>query len=590
MGTGEYTRRSARLGNLGDVRRVELPDLEASSRAAQGLGRSVAGFGRDVARGFGSLIGDLAQLKREKEERELAIDAVEIKKMWRQRMTNAKNGYMLRLGAAAEGMSVEAGEAFENDVIAVAGEKPDEHQEKLRIMLAGQLNSMMGTITTHEVKELKASSIKAADSLVKSDAVDWASGLMTEETIQGAIMNKNHALDLHGEWSDCEKEAFDRDWCESRYADIIQLELLSCAEEKDYDELEAMIKKDPGFFVSHFPSLKAELQIFNKDGIIPDNLKAGLLKNVKKAKMAFVGEMEYDRRRRVEEIKKGFVEKELGLVSRDMPQTAYMQEYEKMGSDPVLRELAPETALKYLETARRMEEAMEKGKADATEESLSRRLTWNLFCQADGRYDAGKIAADQAEIWRDYKTALMAGAISDTFARSFQGRLQKNLTDQEVKAMRSFYAAFGYIGELDGEGRVSAGVQKENEWTRYYVPENPEYPRGHKPTVKGSELFSLGESFLRTMRELGPEAYRPEVMEKVISRIKSEWYFADFERNRRERVQDFIDIQRNFMAKENENAARESGKKNDGKSGRDVHAGAEGAEDKSADGRRDGGK
>ena len=581
MGTGDYTRRSVKLQNLGEVRRVELPDLSATARASERLGRSVAGFGRDVANGALRLIGDLSAIKEEKEQRELAIDAVEIKKMWRQRMMNGKDGYMLRSGVNADGMSAEAGEAFENDILAVAGEKSEEHQTKLRLMLAGQLNSMMGTLSVHEAKELKASSIRAADSLVKSDAADWAAGLMTEETLQSAVNNKNHALQLHEELSDGEKLIFDRDWAESRYADIINQESLNCAEEGDYTALIEKLEKEPEFFVESFPTLKEELSVFKgEDGsIIRKELIEGLVGKIKKARLHHIGEKEYAKREALREVKDKFVRKELELIEKDLPQTAFMAEYEKMGSDPILKALSPETALQYLETARKMERAIEKHEADATEESLSRRLTWNLFRQTDGRYDEGKIAADQAAIWRDYKTALMAGNISDNFARSFHGRLRSNLSEQEAKAMRRFYSSFGYLGELNSEGEVPFQEQKHLEKTSFAVPEDPANPREEKPRIKGVQLFSLGESFLLTLRELGAEAYRPEVMDKVISNIKGEWHYKDFERNRRERVQDILDIQRNFMAKEGIKNGKESTQGIRGKSG--VRDGVNASKDKS---------
>ena len=73
MGTGDYTRRSVKLQNLGEVRRVELPDLSATARASERLGRSVAGFGRDVANGALRLIGDLSAIKEEKSSANLPL-------------------------------------------------------------------------------------------------------------------------------------------------------------------------------------------------------------------------------------------------------------------------------------------------------------------------------------------------------------------------------------------------------------------------------------------------------------------------------------------------------------------------------------
>ncbi|MBO5905102.1 MAG: hypothetical protein J6Q84_01635 [Kiritimatiellae bacterium] len=554
MGTGDYTRRRVSLGNLGEVRKVELPDLQSSAHAAAKLGQSVAGFGRDIGRGFQNLIVDLAAIKKEKEDRELAIDATEIKKIWRQRMTNPKNGYVHRQGVGADGVSAEAGEAFENDMIAIAGEKSEEHQNRLKLMLAPQRDTLLGSLMQQEARELRASSIRAADELVKSDSLDWAMGAMNNTSAQRAIQNRNHAMNLHTEWSGPEREAYIRDWALSRYADLVLFDLRGATEEVHFDAILKRLKEDPETYLKDLPSLKGELtsvQVSTK--LLPDDFMKGLIKKVEDAKLGKIGEKEHQLKKDRDALKAKCVQFELDLMGKDLPDSEYMLEYKKMADDVELRKLAPEVALKYLETYTRIKDALEKkdnqierAKQGHFEEELSRRLTWNMFCQAEGTYDPQKIATDQAEIWREYKAAMIEGKVSDSFAQTFGRRLKTNLTEQEARAMRMFYSAFGYTGELDKEGYVPASSQKAFGQVNFLVPAESERIRGWK-------LFELGESFLRTLKELDSEVYRPEAMEKVISKMKTDWFVGDFNANRSARVQDLIDIQRNYKAKENLN-------------------------------------
>ena len=70
--------------------------------------------------------------------------------------------------------------------------------------------------------------------------------------------------------------------------------------------------------------------------------------------------------------------------------------------------------------------------------------------------------------------------------------------------------------------------------------------------LTGAQMFELGDMFLRQLRTMGPEAYRPEVMKTMIGEIKAQRMASDFNRNRDILAQKLYNIQRNLGAQQNE--------------------------------------
>ena len=255
-----------------------------------------------------------------------------------------------------------------------------------------------------------------------------------------------------------------------------------------------------------------------------------------------------------ERIKGGFVNREIELIGKDMPSTELVAFYRECGNDPMLQQASPETALQYMKQADRLDKAIRKGVTDQTEDSLSLRLT-NLEereLNGDAGLNGNRIATEQAAIWRDYQTALHAGRLREGFASSFLGRLKNRLTDQERTAMREFYSAFGWHGDLNREGEPSAKDRKD--WAKEKVlapidetqPLTGDVAKGRK--LAGSQMFELGDTFLRQLRTMGPEAYRPEVMKTMIGEIKARHMASDFNRNRDELAWKLLNVQRNLNA------------------------------------------
>ena len=322
---------------------------------------------------------------------------------------------------------------------------------------------------------------------------------------------------------------------------------------EDFDAAIERAEKDPEALFMGNEVLKKEM-----GGEVGEELHRTLLKEMREERDRFIGREKHERMVATEQLKGAMVKKELELMGKDMPQTEWVQFYKDCGNDETLRAVSPETALKYLETAERLDKAIKKGISDQTEETLSLRMTNLMMMEANGdaELQGGKIAAEQAAIWRDYKTALHAGVLSEGFANSYLNRIRNRLTNEEKNAMREFYSSFGWHGDLNGEGEPSAKDRKD--WAKEKVlapvdetqPTTGDVAKGRKLT--GAQMFELGDMFLRQLRTMGPEAYRPEVMKTMIGEIKAQRMASDFNRNRDMLAQKLYNIQRNLGAEQNE--------------------------------------
>lgn len=262
----------------------------------------------------------------------------------------------------------------------------------------------------------------------------------------------------------------------------------------------------------------------------------------------------YETRKEREEKIRDVVKSELSI--RDVPQEQWANNYETLGRDPVLREVDPQRAMAYLDTAREMREAKEVSKVKAAkaaiganEEALALSLSRLQVLELDGSIGEDEINEAQAAIWRKFRVEAMKGGLSESFIRSFQGRLVNRLSDQEKDAMRKLYSAFGFTGELSSDGRISASDHKAIKSESFYAPRSESEPyQDEGKEISGKDLFLYGETFLRTLRTLGPDVNREAVVEKEIARIKADWVSDNFAANRDAAVKSILDISRELKA------------------------------------------
>ncbi len=318
--------------------------------------------------------------------------------------------------------------------------------------------------------------------------------------------------------------------------------------------------------------------------ILTEAQHGAILGEIEVARRNCEGIKAYEQRKVREEKLRDVVKSELSI--RDVPQEQWANNYETLGRDPVLRELDPQRAMAYLDTAREMREAQalarekaaertlelaqksRKAARDANEEALALSLSRLQVLELDGSIGEDEINEAQAAIWRKFRVDAMKGGLSESFIRSFQGRLVSRLSDQEKDAMRKLYSAFGFTGELSSDGRISASDRKAVESESFYAPRSESEPyqeEGKK--ISGKDLFLYGEAFLRTLRTLGPDVNREAVVEKEIARIKADWVRGNFAANRDAAVKNILDISREiktsyFLSNETKNETKDNEVKN----------------------------
>lgn len=571
MATVDYSRRTKKLENAGYTRHAMapiVPDKMAGvdrthawerAYARQGQGWDMATEG--VAKLGKALIGMGALLQEREDERKIDKAAGMVMGIHDRNLTNTDKddngiavGLLNRTGESCLNLPQEGHESLTRTVQAVSEELElsDRQVEMLKARLSPYARSCMGRLRARQMDEMNRVQFADAEALWKQDVATIADGNDSDEMYESALKDYGHYLDLigsSGETRKMQQQTFVR----TLFASDVKRTVAQLGSVEDFDAAIDRAEKDPSSLFMGNEVLKREM-----GGKVGDELHRTLLKEMREERDRFIGRERHEKMVATEQLKGEFVKQELDLMGKDMPETEWVQFYRDCGNDERLREVSPETALKYLETADRLEKAIKKGVCDQTEDSLSLRMTNLMMMEANGdaELQGGKIAAEQAAIWRDYKTALHAGVLSEGFANSYLNRIRNRLTNEEKNAMREFYSSFGWHGDLNGEGEPSAKDRKD--WAKEKVlapvdetqPMTGDVAKGRKLT--GAQMFELGDMFLRQLRTMGPEAYRPEVMKTMIGEIKAQRMASDFNRNRDLLAQKLYNIQRNLGAEQNE--------------------------------------
>lgn len=600
MAVIDYTRRSERLGNLGEVRRVDRADVSAIASmgevarsqervavAGADLGRTVADVGARLGKG---VIDLFAKLRDAEEDRQLAKAANMVMSINERSLLSPGNeggegrGYLHRIGEDCIGITGEAQMGLAETVTAVGDELKldDGLMERLRLKLSPYARSCEARLMNHETTEVRRAQVADAKALWQNELRAIAGGNNTDEMYAATIADFDHYLDVAGVTGE-ERRLQHGTFVASMVKADVEAAARRFGSVADYDRAIDAAKRDPASLFMGNEVLKREM-----GGKVGDALRDELLTDLERERDRFAGRQRHEEAVAREKLKDAFVRKELEKADEDVPATEWVKFYRDLGSDETLRKLAPDTALGYMNTAERLDKALKREseaeaarltrevdeaarqaerdaaqaarqEVAATEGDLARRLLDLEIRELDGDagLQGGRLAAEQAAIWRDYKVALHSGKMRENFASTFLGRLKNRLSDQERGAMRQFYAAFGYHGDLASDGDVTAADRKAMKKDVFMSPaDETQAPtsddvKGRKLT--GEQLFSLGDTFLREMRTMGPEAYRPEVIRTVIGEIKTRHMAEDFNRNRAELAQKLLNIQRNFKAGEIQN-------------------------------------
>lgn len=203
------------------------------------------------------------------------------------------------------------------------------------------------------------------------------------------------------------------------------------------------------------------------------------------------------------------------------------------------------------EAREQMREVREQATAErkANEDGLARALCQLQMMELEGSIQQKDADEAQAAIWRKFHVCAYDGKVSPSFMHSFQSRMTTRLSEQERNAMRKFYQAFGYVGDVNPEGEIPASVRK-NDTTDYYAPrEAGDRHSDEYFKIPASELFKYGDSLLRTLKAMGPDMNREGMVEKVISRLKTDWKKKQFDSNRAASIRSLMDMQREARAR-----------------------------------------
>ena len=183
----------------------------------------------------------------------------------------------------------------------------------------------------------------------------------------------------------------------------------------------------------------------------------------------------------------------------------------------------------------------------SNEDILRRSFETLEVLKLNGALSQDDASEAQAAVWRQFSRMAVAGELSPKFVGSFKERLFSKLTEQEADAMRRFYEAFGYYGEVGSDGSVPASVRRgDTTWYKLQGSESLLLPS----IVPAEELYGYGDTLLRTLRTLGPDANREAVVEKTIERLKIDGLKVGLDASREALVKIVRDIQREELARQ----------------------------------------
>lgn len=573
-----------KLQNLGDLRRPDrMPHFVAPDRSGQAaMARSYGDLGRGVGRLGDALAAIAIKAKREDEDRRLAAAGVEYQRRLQAGFLEGDNALLTRQGDDLEGEGLKRTENDKQNLFTTSFDEVCSRYEidgklkdKFALHVAPVALSWNGRMDSHVMTERQKNKITAADNLFDQDQQTWANDRFNAEMTQKLLDDYDHKLQVRGVTEKVRADEV-RKYALGLAADIARSSFDGLDSEEAFDNQIKVLEEKPDELFADNTELKTRLG----SNALPEDTVKLLVSEAKVKKENFVREQmrtmnaevdaliaqggeaaakglltEMDKgvdalREKGETLPEGSKVRlsafqaaaRLDKAADTLAEQEMVAEYlEGQKTDPNFRLKYPEGTRKGRlceqvnasidnERAKRTQEGIAENK-----ESLSRSLSQLEALELDGSISPEEASLTQAAIWAKFRKCVIAGTVPTDFMKSFRSRLETRLSDQEANAMRKFYRAFGYAPELqpDGDAGVSVRNAAKKDTTEYYAPleEDGQRVESRKTRVKATELLEYGDALLRTLRELGPDVSREGVVDKEITRLKSEWIKGEVKKN-----------------------------------------------------------
>ena len=472
----------------------------------------------------------------------------------RKHLQGQKRGFYLRTGEGTKTVVDEWDRAFA-DTFRKIGDSIDANdrvRERTMEKLANYRRATVSRLADHQAAEYRRMELDSAKGNLTSQIALWKNGRTEVLPDIFAQQERVDSLSL----ATPEKRKANREALALKLtADFVGNSLDQCQTPEDFDKVEEAVR---GGLKDTLPDMIAD----NLPGgrTVDGETKKALLDEVKRSKRTFLAERDAQEREARQAVGRDFTERELAI--RDVPEELWADAYESLGRDETLRKTDPARAMRYIDAAREMREATAKAKADAAktaakavddaaraqikanEDGLAGALCQLQLLELEGSLPQDAANEAQAALWRKFRVCALGRTVSPGFMNTFLGRMQTRLSDQEANAMRKFYQAFGYKGEVNARGEIPASDRK-SDTSDYAAPRNPGDRHSENYfKIPAADLFIYGDTLLRTLRALGPDMNREGVVEREIARLKTDWGKRQYDKNREATVRSVMDMQR----------------------------------------------
>lgn len=551
MGTIDYTRRAAGLGNIRGAAPRQIANTSAAWRGLGNLGQGLASLGQSV----GNVAVNLsAQDYRRREEARRAGLRAQLVKMYDDIMMNGydqdsptqpdfgehHDGLLTRKGNAAEGVREDFRTAWNGirEKFVQGTDYPDDTRAWLQAtmdsMEADADRRLSGHLMVEREKfqlgELQAgleSWVKtAADKGFDADSVSAIGSAATSyfsRVYGGDTMKASEAA---------------TDFVNKTIVDYVKGRISTADSD---EEINTALGKLREFGIDK-ETRRALTDLGNRKS---ESIEANRLKEATDA------------------INAAYDEKEVAtfIPGKDGEQdpNTWPNTLREWAKDPELQRLNPKRALAYMNEAQSLDAAAARKTEAAAEqahkvriESIYRDIVMIEFLRASGGRNEAEIRELQRRANQAIRADFVAGRMTGKEYEVLNGRLKKELNEQQQMALREFYHSFGVTASnlaLGANGSLTAGDQNFLRSTMFYTFDGVD-AESEACQIDYASLVQMGDDVVRTLDTMGEGAYRPEIVREAIRKTKANWLKEnDMDARRSLLIKTLRDTQRESLMK-----------------------------------------